>query len=51
MLKQGLAFYALKDKKTGKIILEKLIQKYPDTEQAQLAQKKIRKPAVPKKNN
>ena len=51
MLKQGLAFYALKDKKTGKIILEKLIQKYPDTEQAQLAQKKIRKPAVPEKNN
>jgi len=50
MLKQGLAFYALKDKKTGKIILEKLIQKYPDTEPARLAQKKIRKPVVPKKN-
>ncbi len=30
MLKQGLAFYALKDRKTGKIILEKLMDKYPD---------------------
>lgn len=51
MLKQGLAFYALKDKKTGEIILEKLIAKYPDSEQTKLAMKKLRKTVVPKKNN
>ena len=51
LLKQGLAFYALKDKKTGEIILEKLIAKYPDSEQANLAMKKMRKTIVPKKNN
>jgi len=49
MLKQGLAFYALKDQKTGKIILERLIEKYPDTDQAKLALRKIKKPAVPPK--
>jgi tol-pal system protein YbgF len=51
LFKQGLAFYALKDKKTGKIILEKLIAKYPDSEQAKLAMKKMRKSVVPKKSN
>ena len=49
MLKQGLAFFSLKDNKTGKIILEKLIEKYPGSEQAELAKKKLNKPAVPKK--
>lgn len=49
MLKQGLAFYALKDQKTGRIILEKLIEKYPDSAQAKLAKKKIRKPVPPPK--
>ena len=51
MLKQGLAFYALNDKKTGEIILEKLIAKYPDSEQTKLAMKKLRKIVVPNKNN
>ena len=51
MLKQGLAFYALKDKKTGGIILEKLIEKFPDSEQARLAGKKLRKTVPPKKKN
>ena len=51
MLKQGLAFHALKDRKTGDIILEKLIAKYPDSEQAKLAMKKMRKSVVPKKTN
>ncbi|UCH82416.1 MAG: tol-pal system protein YbgF [Nitrospiraceae bacterium] len=51
MLKQGLAFYALQDKKTGEIILEKLIAKYPDSEQAKLAMKKMRKTVVPEKSN
>jgi tol-pal system protein YbgF len=49
MLKQGLAFYSLKDQKTGKIILEKLIEKYPDSEQARLAKKKMKKTVVPGK--
>ncbi|UCD34575.1 MAG: tol-pal system protein YbgF [Nitrospiraceae bacterium] len=49
MLKQGFAFYALKDEKTGKIILEKLIEKYPGTEQARLAEKKIGKSVPAKK--
>lgn len=49
LLKQGLAFYELKDEKTGKIILEKLIQTYPDSEQAATAKKKIGKPAASKK--
>jgi len=50
LLKQGLAFYELKDEKTGKIILEKLIQAYPDSEQAKVAKKKIGgKPTASKK--
>ena len=49
MLKQGLAFYSIKDEKTGKIILEKLIEKYPDSEPAMLAKKKINRPPLPKK--
>lgn len=49
MLKQGLAFYALMDKKTGKLILEKLIEKYPDSDQAKLAKKKLKITVQPKK--
>jgi tol-pal system protein YbgF len=49
MLKQGLSFYALKDERTGKIILEKLIEQFPDSEQAKTAKKKIGKPAPSKK--
>ena len=49
MLKQGLAFFALKDKKNGTLFLEKLIDKYPDSEQARLAKKKLRKTVTPKK--
>ena len=48
MLKQGLAFYALKEKKTGQLILEKLIEKFPDSEQARLAKKKMKKLVVTK---
>jgi tol-pal system protein YbgF len=51
MLKQGLAFYSLKDQKTGKIILEKLIEKHPGSEQANLAKKKMKKTVVPPKKN
>jgi len=49
LLKQGLSFYSLKDEKTGKIILDKLIQDYPDSDQAATAKKKIGKPAPAKK--
>lgn len=50
MLKQGLAFYALKDRKTGSIILEKLVDKFPESDQAKLAIKKMKKATViPKK--
>jgi tol-pal system protein YbgF len=49
MLKQGQAFYLIKDAKTGKIILEKLIEKYPRSEPAKLAKKKLNKPSLPKK--
>jgi tol-pal system protein YbgF len=41
MLKQGYAFIELGDKKTGKVILEKLIEKYPRSKEAELAEKKI----------
>jgi tol-pal system protein YbgF len=49
LLKQGLAFFELKDEKTGKIILEKLIQAYPDSEQAKVAKKKLGKTTTSKK--
>jgi len=49
MLKQGSAFYELNDKKTGNIVLEKLVEKFPDSEQAKLALKKMGKPAPQKK--
>ncbi len=42
MLKQGMAFYELKDKKTGRLILERLIEKFPDSEQATTAKKKLK---------
>ncbi len=51
MLKQGLAFYALKDKKTGTIVLEKLVEKYPNSEPARLALKKMNKTVPLKKTN
>lgn len=49
MLKQGLAFYALKDPKTGKLILERLIERFPDSEEAKSAKKKLKEPASSKK--
>ena len=50
MLKQGLAFYALEDSKTGRIILERLVDKFPESDPAKLAIKKMKKASVsPKK--
>jgi len=45
MLKQGLAFYELKDEKTGRIILERLIERFPNSEAAKIARKKLRESA------
>jgi tol-pal system protein YbgF len=52
MLKQGFSFLDLGDKKTGKVILETLIEKYPKSKEAEMAQKRLKElspaPAVSK---
>jgi tol-pal system protein YbgF len=54
LLKQGLSFAEIGDKKTAKVILDKLIEKYPDSREAALAKKKKaeldKKPVKPQKN-
>ena len=47
--KQGYSFLELGDKKTGKVILETLIEKYPKSNEADLARKKLKELAKPKK--
>jgi tol-pal system protein YbgF len=42
LLKQGLAFLELGDKIDARIILENLIKKYPNTEQAKIAKNKLK---------
>ncbi len=41
LLKQGFAFVEIGDAKTGRIILNKLIERYPNTNEAEAAKKKI----------
>jgi tol-pal system protein YbgF len=41
LLKQGLSFIEIGDKRTGKIILEQLGERYPDSREAELAKKKM----------
>jgi tol-pal system protein YbgF len=41
MLKQGMAFFELKDRATGRLILDQLIEKFPDSEQAGVARDKL----------
>ncbi|MDH5202400.1 MAG: tol-pal system protein YbgF [Nitrospirota bacterium] len=41
LLKQGFSFIEIGDRKTGKTILEKLRERYPDAKEAALAKKKI----------
>lgn len=41
MLKQAFAFVEMGDRKTGKVLLEKVIEKYPNSREADLAEKKI----------
>jgi len=54
LLKQGLSFAEIGDKKTAKVILDKLIEKYPDSREAALAKKKKaeldKKPVKAQKN-
>lgn len=48
MRKQGFAFLEIGDRKTGKIILDKLIQKFPSSKDAELAKKKLAETDVKK---
>ncbi|MBI5212280.1 MAG: tol-pal system protein YbgF, partial [Nitrospirae bacterium] len=41
MLKLAFSFVEFGDKKTGKVLLEKVIEKYPNSREAELAEKKI----------
>ena len=41
MLKQAYSFIDMGDRKTGKVILERVIEKYPTSKEAELAEKKI----------
>lgn len=43
LLKQGLAFHHLGDTKTAKFLMEKLIEEYPKTEQAEVARANLKK--------
>lgn len=53
MLKQAYAFIEMGDKKTGKVLLEKIIERYPNSTESELAKKKIEeilpKPVSPSK--
>ncbi len=41
LLKQGFAFLEIGDNKTGKIILDRLIEKFPDSREAEFARNKL----------
>lgn len=41
LLKQGYSFIEIGDTKTGKLILEQVVERYPDTREAGLANKKL----------
>jgi hypothetical protein len=41
MLKEGFAFYETKDCRAAKVILQKLSEKYPQSDEAKLGEKKI----------
>ncbi len=42
MLKQGFSFLGLRDTRTGTVLLESVIRKYPDSDEADLARKKLK---------
>jgi tol-pal system protein YbgF len=41
MYKQGICFLEIRDKKTGKVILEQVLERYPKSKEAELAKKKL----------
>ncbi|HCC69077.1 MAG TPA: tol-pal system protein YbgF [Nitrospiraceae bacterium] len=41
LLKQGYSFYAIGDARIGKVILEKLIRKFPNSSEAEMAKKRL----------
>jgi TolA-binding protein len=43
LLKQGLAFYNLGDQRNAEIILQKVVDKYPDSPEAKKAQERLEK--------
>jgi tol-pal system protein YbgF len=54
LYKQGLSFMELNDKKTAKVIFQRLIESYPDSKHAEMAKKKVaeidkKQPPVKKK--
>lgn len=49
LLKQGFAFYELKKDGVARTIMQELIKKFPNSKQAQIAKRKITKPAPSKK--
>ncbi|HWR58444.1 MAG TPA: tol-pal system protein YbgF [Thermodesulfovibrionales bacterium] len=55
LLKQGLSFTELGDKKTAKVLFDKVMEKYPDSREAEIAKKKKaeidKKPVKPSKKN
>jgi TolA-binding protein len=49
LLKQGLAFYEINRNVVARTILEELIEKFPNSKQAQIAKRKIAQSAPSKK--
>jgi len=43
MLRQAIAWFEIKEKKAGIIILKNLIKKYPDSDEAKIAKAKLKK--------
>jgi TolA-binding protein len=42
MLRQALAFYEIKDKISSKLLLKKIIKKYPNSSEAKIAKIKLK---------
>jgi TolA-binding protein len=42
MLRQGQAFYQIKDKISSRLLLKKIIKKYPNSSEAKIAEAKLK---------
>jgi TolA-binding protein len=42
MLRQAFAFYEIKDKVSSRLLLKKIIKKYPDSSEAKIASAKLK---------